>query len=363
MKKIMLTFFLLAALTVSAEAVDVAGEQAELFGTERLEEGLPAEAKKMMESFDPTEQSDLLDGVLRIFRETAEQSGGVVKRAAAAMLRLLMIVVLCQLAQGICEERGQAAAAITGALAITACCGADLHTLIGLGRSTMDELSTFTNLLLPVMCGATAASGGAASASVLYTVTCFFSNLLIQASNYLLIPGMYAYLALALTDSALQQERLKRLRELLGWLIEKGLKCVVYLYTGLLTFTGVLSAPADAAALKAAKLTISSAVPVVGGIISGAAETVLASAALLKSAIGTFGMLAILAVFLFPFLQIGISFLMLKIASALSDILGSCQAGLLEAVSKLMGFLLAMVGSCAIMSLLSCCCFVKAVQL
>ena len=275
----------------------------------------------------------------------------------------MTVVILCQLAQSICEEKGRTAAAITGALAITACCGADLNTLIGLGRDTMDRLTNFNQLLLPVMCGAAAASGGAVGAGAIYTVTCFFSNLLLMAGNNLVIPVMYAYLGLALTDAAVQQERLKRLRELLGWLIEKGLKALVYLYTGLLTATGVLAGTADAAALKAAKLAISSAVPVVGGIISGAAETVLSSAGLLKSSIGTFGMLAIVSVFLFPFLQIGVSFLMLRITSALSDILGSCHAGLLEAVSKLMGYLLAMIGSSALMSLLSCCCFLKAVQL
>ena len=358
-----LALLLLWVLTVPVRAVDVIGRQTELLDPDRLENGLTGEAAELMEPYSPTEQSDLLDGMLQIFRQTLGNSGGVLRSAAAAMLRILTVVILCQLAQSICEEKGRTAAAITGALAITACCGADLNTLIGLGRDTMDRLTNFNQLLLPVMCGAAAASGGAVGAGAIYTVTCFFSNLLLMAGNNLVIPVMYAYLGLALTDAAVQQERLKRLRELLGWLIEKGLKTLVYLYTGLLTATGVLAGTADAAALKAAKLAISSAVPVVGGIISGAAETVLSSAGLLKSSIGTFGMLAIVSVFLFPFLQIGVSFLMLRITSALSDILGSCHAGLLEAVSKLMGYLLAMIGSSALMSLLSCCCFLKAVQL
>ena len=98
--------------------------------------------------------------------------------------------------------------------------------------------------------------------------------MLVQISNGLIIPAIYAYVGLATADAVLQQERLKRFRELLGWLIEKGLRAIVYLFTGLLTMTGVLSGSTDAAVLKATKTAISTMVAVVGSIISGAAEMV-----------------------------------------------------------------------------------------
>ena len=47
---------------------------------------------------------------------------------------------------------------------------------------------------------------------------------------------------------------------------------------GYLTASGAIAGSADAAAVKAAKMTISRAIPVVGGILSDAAETVLAGA-------------------------------------------------------------------------------------
>ena len=180
-------------------------------------------------------------------------------------------------------------------------------------------------------------------------------------STALFLPMIYADLALAMVDAALQQERLQGLRQCLAWVIRNGLKGVMYAYTGFMAVTGVLSGSADAAALKAAQMTISTVVPVVGGIISSAAETVLSSAGLLRSAAGTFGMLAVLGAFVTPFLQIGISYLAFKVTAALSAVLGSGQGRLLEALTGAAGNLLAMVGSATVMSLLACCCFMKVV--
>ena len=56
--------------------------------------------------------------------------------------------------------------------------------------------------------------------------------------------------------------------------------------------------------MKAAKFAISGAIPVVGGILSDAAETVLASAGILKGTVGVFGMVTILGICLIPLLQI-----------------------------------------------------------
>ena len=195
------------------------------------------------------------------------------------------------------------------------------------------------------MAAALAASGGTVSASGLYTVTALFSNFLIRVCNTVFLPMLYAFLALAMVDAALRQDRLKGLQSLLGWGISTGLKAMMYIYTGFMALTGILSGSADAATLKAAKLTLSSVIPVVGGIISDAAETVLSSAGLLKSTIGTFGMLAVLGAFVTPFLRIGISYLSFKLTAALSAVLGSVHGRLLEGFTSAMGYLLAMTGS------------------
>lgn len=361
MRRIILVLIIAALLAVPVGALDVAQAQADQFGLGGLEDAVPKGARQWLDQLDPAVQADFGATVGEIFQDAVSESGPIWQSACGLMLRVLLIVVLCQMVESLGEVQGSRAVSLAGALAITACCAADVSALVGLGRETLDEIASFSNLLMPVMAAAAAASGGAVSAGGLYSVTVVFSNLLIHLSSALFLPMLYADLALAMVDAALRQDRLTGLRHCLDWAIKTGLKAVMYTYTGFMALTGVLSGSADAAALKAAKLTISTVVPVVGGIISDAAETVLSSAGLLRSAAGTFGMLAVLGAFAVPFLRIGISYLAFKATAALSDVLGGGQGKLLEALTAAAGNLLAMVGSATVMSLLACCCFMKVV--
>lgn len=362
MRRLVMFLLLAAILALPAKALDVAQAQTEQFGLAGLQDAVPEDARQWLDELNPSVQTDFGAAAGEIFQDAVAESGPIWQSAFGLMLRVLLIVVLCQMVESLTEARGGWAVALAGALAITACCAADVSALVGLGRETLEEISSFSNLLMPVMAAAAAAAGGSVSASGLYAVTAVFSNLLIRLSTALFLPMIYADLALAMVDAALRQDKLQGLRSCLGWVVKTGLKAVMYLYTGFMALTGVLSGSADAAALKAAKLTISGMVPVVGGIISDAAETVLSSAGLLRSAAGTFGMLAVLGAFVTPFLRIGISYLAFKLTAALSGVLGSGQGKLLEALTGAAGNLLAMVGSATVMSLLACCCFMKVVQ-
>lgn len=361
MRKCLLGLLLVLLLTGPVCAAEITREQVAYFGVEQVEQGLPEAARSVLPDGDAARPRDFAEGASRVFTDALSGSIGGLKAAAGLMLRILMIVVCCCLVESGQDPRQEQAAAWAGALAVTACCISDMKGMIGLGTSTMDEISSFSSLLLPVMASAAAAAGAVTRAGVLGSVTAVFSDLLIRCTDRVLIPATYGYLALAVADAALREERLKKLRDLLAWAIRLGLKGIMYLYTGFLTLSGVLTGSADAAALKAAKATLSGMVPVVGSIISDAADSVLAGAELLKSAVGTFGMLAVLAVFLTPFFRMGLQFLAFKLTSALSGILGSRLCGLLDAMSQAMGFLLAMTASSLLMCMVCCCCLMRTV--
>ena len=110
------------------------------------------------------------------------------------------------------------------------------------------------------------------------------------------------------------------------------------------------------------KSAISTAVPVVGGIISDATESVLAGAGLIKSSVGIFGMLGVLAICLTPFLHLAVQFLMYKLAAMLASAIGSeSLIGLIDAIGSAFGLILGMVGACALLLLISVASFVSVV--
>ncbi len=360
MRKFIIILVLILVFLCPVGAEEIMQEQADQFGASALEDQLPSAAQDILDDASPIEQLDLTSKITEIFGSAISNSRWFLRTAGALMLRILLIIILCRLVEDWRGPETGRVASLAGTLAIVACCAADVKGMVGLGQQTMEEVLNFSGLLIPVMASAAAASGALTASGGLYAVTTVFSNILIRFCTWFLIPGVYGMLALAMTDSALGQDRLKKLRDLVSWAVKTALKGVMYVFTGFLTMTGVLSGASDAAALKAAKATISTMVPVVGGIVSNAAQTVLSGAGLLKSTIGTYGTIAVLAVFALPFLRMGVQFLAFKVTSALSGVMGSSLCGILDAISDAMGLLLAMTGGAMVMSLLSCFCLLKA---
>lgn len=165
---------------------------------------------------------------------------------------------------------------------------------------------------------------------------------------------MYAYIAACVAHAAVGNEGLKRVAGLLKWGVTSALTTIMLAFVGYLTVSGVIAGSADAVAIKAAKFAVSGMVPVVGGILSDAAETVLAGAGLLKNSVGVFGMLAVLSMCVIPFLQLGVHYLAYKLTAALSATVAEGRvAGLIDNIGGAFGLVLGMTGACALLLLVS----------
>ena len=98
----------------------------------------------------------------------------------------------------------------------------------------------------------------------------------------------------------------------------------------------------------------SAAVPVVGGILSEAAESVLAGAGLLRGMVGTLGTLALLGACLTPFLHLGCQYLFYQAASLVSAAAGPGKlTKLISMLGDAFALVLAMTGAAAVVLLIS----------
>lgn len=309
------------------------------------------------ESYGVQETDDLGQGIQDILADGLDQLGGLLQNSLQTGLKLLAVVLLCGLAESALLDRGGdglKVVELAGALAVTTLTVNDMTTLIGLGRETIGRMDAFADLLLPTMAVLTAATGGVTGAAVRQGVTVLFSDLLITAIDQLLVPLLYAYVAACCAHAALGNEGLQKLADLIKGTITFLLTTGVLIFVGYLTASGAIAGSADAAAVKAAKMTISRAVPVVGGILSDAAETVLAGAGILRGAVGVVGMLVVLAICLVPFLQLAIHYLTYKGAAALTGtVANSSISKLMDRIGGAFGLILGMTGSCALILLFS----------
>lgn len=309
----------------------------------------------------PEDTESFGQGVLEILRSATGALRPDIGEAAGICLKVLGLVLLLSLMENL-PGRVKTVSDLVGTVAIAGLLLSGTHSMLNLGARTVTELSEYGKLLLPVMTAALAAQGGISASAALYAGTAAFNSILTSLISKLLIPMTLVFLALSAANSAMGEDLLKQLQGFVKWGCVWCLKTILYVFTGYMGITGVVSGTTDAAALKATKLTISGMVPVVGGILSDASEAVLVSAGLVKNAAGIYGILAILSVCLGPFLRIGVHYLLLKGTGAVCAVFGPRRiTGLLRDFTAAMGMLLAMTGSQGLLLLVSTVCFLRGV--
>ena len=356
--KVLLPFFLFCTIVVQAHAAVMPSE---------LEEVLPQDAKEILQTLPETEDPQTLkEGFKALYNKGIQLFKENFQRIAVQSLRLCLVVFLCSLVDDCVKTTDHGnlllPSTVTGVLVITATTAGSMETMIGLAQQAIEELDIFSKALLPTLAAATATAGGVMSAGVRQVSTMVFANFLTSMIRKTLIPMTYFYIAILAANAVLPQHPFQGLsngiRKLTIWLLVGSLT----IFTGYLTISGYVSASGDALAVRAAKSVVSTAVPVVGSIISDAAGSVLSGAAVLKNSVGIIGILSILAVCLTPFFTIAAEYLLYKLASFLSGLMGeSALIVFLNDLGGAFGLVLGMVASCGFLLLFSVISFLSAV--
>ena len=103
-----------------------------------------------------------------------------------------------------------------------------------------------------------------------------------------------------------------------------------------------------------AQSALSAAVPVVGSILSDAAESVLAGAGLMRGMVGTLGTLAVAGLCLLPLLRLGCQYALYQAASLVAAAVGPKKlVKLLSMLGDAFGLVLAMTAASALLLLVS----------
>lgn len=290
------------------------------------------------------------------FREGAAAIGsrelskvpGLLRQALRSAALLMLVALACGLVSAASDTlvpNGLEPSRLAGAAAVCALSAADVNALVGLGGATLERMDAFSKILLPTVTAACAAAGNPTAAVARQSAALLFLSLLLTLSRRLVLPLIYAYIAVMAAHAALGNEGLKRIGDLLRRLAAALLSLLLTCFVLYLTVTGAVAGSADALAQKAAKTALSGMVPVVGGILSDAAETVAAGAAVLKGTVGVVGLLAVLAICLAPFLQLGVHYLVYKATAALTATAApGAVTGLIDAIGSAFALVLGMVG-------------------
>lgn len=343
---------LFALLLAIGLMLSCAAEETDLTGEIDPEEGLTEEILESIGGFDPEQTQELGSGVLRLLTKAMSSLSGCFQSGLLSAGVMLAAVLLCSLLSELSTHTE--AVRFAGVLAIVGACAGGMHSMITLAEQTLSEMREYSLLLLPGLASLSVFSGAATTGAAVCIGGVVFFDLLLRISSALILPLVWLYTACCTADAALGGERLAALGDFLHWLAATVLKWTSYLFTGYLAVTGILSGTADAIRLRSTRAALSAAVPLVGSIISDASESLIGAAVMLKSAAGVYGMLAVLAICLAPFLKIALQQLLLRGTQAVSGLFGQTElTRLIGRLSEAMKLLLALTGSYCLAALLS----------
>ena len=321
-------------------------------GGDTLTDGLPAEQRAYLAGVSPETADDLAGSLTTLLENTASDGQNAVKSALRSLTRVAIVIVLTAIARGVSGAVGGTVDPVidmAGALGCAAVLLSDFTGVLSLCRDTLQQISVFSATLQPVLATVLSVGGSAATATTLQLATMIVFDLVIRVVNLLLVPAVCAYLAIAAVDAATGNGMLHGIADGIRSLTSGALKLILTLFTAYLAIAGGVSGSVDRMALKTAKFAVSGAVPVVGGIISDATETMLTGASLLKNAVGVFGMLCVTAICIVPFLRAGACYLCYRAGAAvLSPLCSKSLAGLLSSVGTGFGLLLGMLSTCSV---------------
>ena len=313
------------------------------------------------EAYMPDDTQSFSAGLWSIVKEGISHIKPSIYDATGICLSIIASVILCSIVKVFPGSSGKMVTLI-GAMLIGYLLLNPSNTMVNLGSTTVQELSDYGKLLFPVLTAAMAASGGVTKSAALYTGAVAFITFLCSLISSVIVPLIYIYLCVAVASGAIGEMTLEKVKSFIKWLITWSLKIILYAFSGFMGITGVISGSADAAAIKATKLTISGVVPVVGSILSDASETVLVSAGIVKNSVGVYGLLAVIAVWIGPFIKIAVQYLLLRLTCVICEIFSvEHTSKLIQDFASALGLLLAMTGTVCLLLLISIVCFMKGV--
>ena len=290
--------------------------------TQELLQALPDEAGSLLQNVELGQTAENWNKtMLHLFQNIDTQR--FLSSALRSLTKMMVVAVAIGALSGLRTAAGGGEipiATMAGALAITGILLGDLRGMLSLCVETLNQTSVFSTTLLPVMASVTK----------------------------MLVPAVCAYIAIITVNAALGNDILGGLATFIKWLTTGSLKLILTVFIAYLSISGAIGGSVDAVTLKAAKFAVSGSVPVVGGIISDATESMLAGMAAIKNTVGILGMLGVAAICIAPFLQVGINYLLFKAGTAvLSPLCSSPLEKLMAGLSDSFGLMLGMLGTCS----------------
>ncbi|MEA4911620.1 MAG: hypothetical protein VB092_03275 [Oscillospiraceae bacterium] len=326
---IALLLIVIAFLIVDAPDCAAAAQESSLDavyeqGIERFGESLPDSMRAYLEDGKLKEDGGVLDAFWGLLKELPSMTAAQLELPLTLFASVLALLLLRALigATGIAEQSaaGSLAVNVAVSLATALAVSAALTRLIESAQTVLETANTAVVSAVPVYAGLSAAAGTLVSGSLYGLSVALVGGAASSVVTKILLPLTGILIGLGLVSGITEglQSLCDGIKKAAVWAMGLLTSCFV----GVLSLQGKVSANADAALLKTARFVASSAVPIIGSAVSEASGAVTASARLMRSTLGSAGIIVIAATLLPQILLCLLSGVSLSLCGVFADIAG-----------------------------------------
>ena len=215
----------------------------------------------------------------------------------------------------------------------------DLIKMVG---NTLDIIKAQVDLVFPIILTLMVTGGASTSASIYQPGVAVLSSGVMQIFIWVVMPLFIVSMAFSVVSHLAPQTKLDKFvsffNSLFKWII--GVCFTVFL--SFMAIQGITAGSFDSISIRATKMTMSGYIPIVGGYMSQGFDLMMASAVLIKNAVGLSGILLLLGLVLAPIVKIVVFSLAIKLAAAVTQPIGDSRiSNFLTTINKSFGMLVA----------------------
>ena len=190
---------------------------------------------------------------------------------------------------------------------------------ISKAEAVLDKISKATEAVYPLLMTLTIACGAENAAMSVTPTALFISNTVISIVKNIFFPIVIFMLIISVVSNLNQNIKLKNLSGFLETFLKWGIGFFATIFSLFLGLNGINARALDGLGFKTAKYTVGSTLPLVGGIVGDGLNMIIASAAIIKNALGTLAVVTVFSVVIIPIVEMIVLTLCLKLISAVTE--------------------------------------------
>lgn len=222
--------------------------------------------------------------------------------------------------------------------------------IVKMVQETSTNLVAFMNMLVPILITLMMYTGSMVTSSIIEPIILFMINFIGNMIQDIMIPLVLIFTSLVVISKLSDRVQIDKLSKFLKSGIVWFLSIMLTIFVGVVSLEGTMSASVDGITAKTTKALVSSAIPVVGKILSDSVDTVLGCGIILKNAVGLVGVIIVIGICIMPIIKLASMTFAYKLLTSVTEPIADGKiTSLLEQIGDIFKIFLAILSAISVM--------------